>query len=198
MKKKLFWLITLMVILLGTYFIHPFILGGMARYLIVQDKLQKADVIIVLAGDGNGERVEEGVKSFKQGYAKYILMSGGPLAWHLTNAEWMKKQAMADGIPASAILLEDKSRSTIDNAQFSLPVILKHHFGSAIVVTSPYHTRRAARTFRKVFSKQGIKVMIRPTEKSEFNPDRWWTRHEDTGAVVWEYAASVLYFFKGY
>ncbi len=198
MKRKFIVLCFILLAILGLYVFYPLILNQTAKFLVVKGKLEKADVIIVLGGDGNGERVEEGVKLYKQGFAKYLLMSGGPLAWKLTSAQWMKKQAMESGVPEKWILLEDKSKSTIEDAKFSLPIIVGRDFKSVILVTSPYHTRRAARVFRKVFSRDGIKIMIHPVEKSEFNPDRWWTRHEDTGLVVWEYVAFVLYFFKGY
>lgn len=198
MKRSFTVLGIVLLIVVGLYFFHPLILDRMAKFLIVQDRIEKADVIVVLGGDSNGERVEEGVKLYKQGYAKYVLMSGGPLAWHLTDAQWMKKQAVESGIPEKSVLLQDKSRSTIDDARFCLPIIVGHNFKSVILVTSPSHSRRAARVFRKVFSKDGIKISVQPVEKSEFNPDRWWTRHEDTGLVVWEYVSFVLYWLKGY
>lgn len=199
MRRRGFLLVVIIIIsLLGLYLLHPLILDAMAKYLVVQDKLGRADVIVVLGGDANGERVEEGVKLFKQGYAPYLLMSGGPLAWRLNYAGWMKKQARESGVPEKAILLEDRSRSTIEDAKFCLPIIQGKGFKSLILVTSPYHCRRAGKVFRKVFVPAGIKVMVYPVQKSEFNPHRWWTRHEDTGAVVWEYVAMVMYFLKGY
>jgi len=192
------WLAILLLIVIGIFLLHPLIFDRMGKYLIVKDKLEKADVIVVLAGDWNGERVKEGVKLFKQGYSRHLLMSGGPVVWHLTYADWMKKQAVESGVPRGAILLQDKSMSTIDDAQFSLPIIKKMGFKSAILVTSPQHTRRAGNVFKKVFSKEGIKIMVWPAEKSEFTPDRWWTRYEDRAFVVWEYVSFVLYFLKGY
>ena len=182
----------------GLYLFCPALLEAMAKHLIIQGRLEKADVIIVLGGDNNGERVSQGVRLYKAGFAKHILMSGGPLAWKLTCAQWMKRQAVDSGVPAAAILLEDKSRSTIENAKFSLPIMKNYGFRSAILVTSPFHSRRAAKVFRKVFFPAGIKLVIYPAQKSEFNPHRWWTRHEDTAYVVWEYVSLVLYFFKGY
>jgi len=176
----------------------PFVLDHLGRRLIVGDPLVKADVIIVLAGDDNGERVAEGAELFRAGYAPYMLMSGGPLAWKLTYAEWMKKQATESGVPAARILLQDRSRSTIEDARFSLPIVKQQGFKSVILVTSPQHSRRAGKVFRQIFGREQIKVMVRPVAKSEFKPDRWWRRYEDRALVVWEYFSSVLYFFKGY
>jgi uncharacterized SAM-binding protein YcdF (DUF218 family) len=198
MKRITRWLIIFFALLACLYFSCPYVLNGLARFLVVQDKLERADVILVLGGDNNGERVAGGVGLFKQGYAKQLLMSGGPLAWRLTYADWMKKQALAAGVPGSAILTQGKSRSTIEDAKYSLPIVKANNFRSIILVTSPYHTRRAAAVFKKIYGPQGIKVMVYPVPHSDFNPHDWWQRHEDTGYVVWGYAAQVMYLLKGY
>src|SRR3990167_462163 len=188
MKKRIFRLV---IVLLGLYFSHAFILEGLAGWLVVQDKLEPVGLILVLSGDANGERVAEGVNLYRQDYAKKILMRGGPLAWQLTSAEWMKKQAMALGVPARNILLEDKSGSTKENARFSLPIIKKHGVNSIILVTSPYHSRRAQWVFQKVFARSGVKIRSYPVQASKFKIQRWWTRHEDIQLVVLEYLSLI-------
>ncbi|MCU0641634.1 MAG: YdcF family protein [Candidatus Margulisbacteria bacterium] len=198
MKRLAGFLLTLFILALGIYLTQPYFLPFLADHLVVRDSLDRADLIIVLSGDNNGERVAEAVGLYKAGYAPRLLMSGGPLAWHLTAAQWMKKQAVESGVPAAAISLQAESRSTLEDAIFSLPQVKESGARSVILVTSPYHSRRAAVVFRKVFAPAGIRVISYPCRRSEFNPDRWWTRHEDTGFVVWEYVANVLYFFKGY
>ncbi|MBI5400423.1 YdcF family protein [Candidatus Saganbacteria bacterium] len=177
---------------------RPFWLDNVGAFLIVQDKLQPADVIVVLSGDGNGERMMEGIKLYRKKYAKKILVSGGLFAWRLTEADWMKHQAVVLGIPAAAILLEDKSFSTLDNARFSLPILIKRKARRIILVTSPYHTRRAKRVFQKVFSGAEIEVIVVPARESKFKVKGWWRRHEDTQLVVNEYLSSVFYYLKGY
>jgi uncharacterized SAM-binding protein YcdF (DUF218 family) len=198
MKQRLTLLLLFVFFVFGIYLLLPYMLEGMGRFLIVRDPLEKADIILVLAGDHNGERVTEGVKLFKEGYAEKILMSGGPLAWKLTSANWMKKQAIAMGVPAKAILIQGRSESTLEDAEFSFPIIKNKNYFSVILVTSPSHSRRSKRVFNKVFSKAGIKILSAPARKSRFNPREWWTRHEDTEAVVREYIAFVYYFIKGY
>jgi uncharacterized SAM-binding protein YcdF (DUF218 family) len=188
----------LFLVLLALYLSCPYILNGLARFLVVSDRLDKADVIIVLSGDTNGERTSQGVELYKQGYANRLLMSGGQMAWQLSYAGWMKKQAETLGVPAGAILTQDRSRSTLEDAQFSLPIAEQNHFKSVILVTSPYHTRRAAAVFKKIFGRAGIRVMVYPVQHSDFNPHDWWRRHHDTSRVVWEYVARVMYLLKGY
>jgi len=198
MKKRFVFLFSLLVIVFILFFTYPFILNNAASHLVVQDPIRPSDIILVLGGDDNGERVFEAVKLYKEGYAKKILMSSGPLAWKLTGAEWMKKQAVAEGVPVKAILLEDRSCSTIDNALFSLPILEKGKVKTVILVTSPTHTRRAKKVFDKVFKPAGIKICYHPAQKNSFKLDGWWTRHEDTQLVVWEYVSLVFYSMKGY
>ena len=198
MRKRHKFLIALLLLALCFILFYPFALQKMADLLMVQDRLARSDLIIVLGGDTNGERVREGVKLFKQGYADRLLMSGGPVVYKLTLAQAMMQQALALGIPPAAIVLQDRSQSTREDALFSLPIAKKLSAKSVILVTSPYHTRRAAKVFRKVFLPEGIKVLVDQARPSVFNPVCWWKRHEDTTDVVWEYCALVMYLFKGY
>ncbi|OGC11072.1 hypothetical protein A3K48_00880 [candidate division WOR-1 bacterium RIFOXYA12_FULL_52_29] len=197
-KRLLNILVALAVIGGGLYLAHPLIFNAMADFLVVQDQLEKADLIIVLAGDHNGERVKQAVQLYGRGLAPKLLMSGGPVAWKLTYAANMKYEAIALGVPAKAIVLQDRSLSTIEDARFSLPIVKEQKAYSVIVVTSPQHSRRAARVFRKVFEPEKIKVMVHPVKNSSFNPDKWWTRHEESSAVLWEFGSLFFYFMKGY
>ncbi len=198
MRKKLIGLIVLVAVLLGAYYSYPSFLEGAARFLIVRDRLEPADVIVVLAGDDNGERVEEAVKVYRKGYSQKLLLSGGPLAWNLTAAQWMRKHARTLGIPSTAILTQDRSRSTLEDVILCLPILKKYGFRSLILVTSPTHSRRAKRVFEKVCAGEGIKIISWPAQKSKFKLSRWWTRHEDTQLVIWEYVSLVFYWFKGF
>ncbi|MEA3493229.1 MAG: YdcF family protein [Candidatus Margulisiibacteriota bacterium] len=198
MKNRFKGLIVLFLIVFAVYFSATFILEGIARFLVVQDKLELSDVIVVLAGDSNGERVAQGVELHKKGYAPKIIMSGGPIMWELAAADWMKKQAVAAGVPASAVLLQRKSESTMEDVLLSLPLIRKNKFRSVILVTSPYHSRRSKRTFKKGVAGLNIEVLSYPVQDSKFKVKGWWERHEDTQRVVWEYVSLVYYLFKGY
>jgi uncharacterized SAM-binding protein YcdF (DUF218 family) len=198
MNRKLVALSLLAVSLIALVASYSFWLEQVGAWLIVRDKLEKADVIVVLAGDDNGERVAEAVKLYKTGYAPYLLVSGGPLAWHLTSAEWMKKQAVSLGVPAAQVLTQDRSRSTQEDARFSLPLLKKLKAKEVILVTSPTHSRRALRVFKKVCTSDGIKVISWPARQSRFRLDRWWTRYEDMALVVWEYVAFPAYLLRGY
>ncbi len=195
-KKHIIGLFTLFMLVFCVYFSIPFILDGMGRFLIVRDDLKPADLIVVLAGDNNGERVAYGVELFKQGCAPKMLMSGGPLQWHLTSAEWMKKQAVSLGVPPGMILLQDRSLSTLEDVLLTIPIIRENGFKSILLVTSPTHSRRALWVFKKQLSKDNIMVISAPVIKSSFKLNQWWNRHEDTQSVMWEYVSLAYYFFQ--
>jgi len=175
---------------------HAPILEGMARWLIVQDKLEKADAIVVLAGDSNGERVAQGVELYKKGYAKFILMSGGPVMWKETYAENMRRQARSLGIPDKDIWVQAQSESTYEDARFSYSILKERNVKSIILVTSPFHSRRATRTAKRVFGRE-IKIISFPVQKSRSRAEGWWTRHEDTQTIIWELEAMIFYALKG-
>ena len=199
MKKKLIYIFIAVLLILSVLFIfRGVILENMAQHLIVRDKLQKVDCLVVLSGDVNGERVAQAVKLYKSGWADKILMTGGPLAWKLSSAEWMKKQAISSGVPVERILIEGKARSTYENAKESLRPLKDLKVDSIILVTSPTHSRRALSVYNKIFGKENIVVFSYPVVESEFVLSKWWTRHEDTQKVIWEYVSLVYYFLKGY
>jgi len=190
-------LIAFALILLLLYVGHGFIFEKAGRYLYYKDELKPADVIVVLAGEET-ERLEYGVKLFKEGWARKdkIILSGGPLVWKYTWASLMKEQAMYLGAPKNAILLEDKSRNTEEDARFTKEILNKYRYKSCILVTSPYHSRRATKIFRKIMGDK-IMVISAPSEKSWFSFDEWWKRRRDRARVLNEYSKFIWLWIFG-
>jgi uncharacterized SAM-binding protein YcdF (DUF218 family) len=63
-----------------------------------------------------------------------------------------------------------------------------------VVVTSPYHTRRALATFRDRFAGTGIEVGVQPASAtSPADPARWWRRPYDRWYVRYEWLALAYY-----
>ncbi len=177
------------VIILGLLYIgHGFILEKAGRYLYYKDEMKPADVIVILAGEET-ERVEYGVKLFKEGWARKdrIILAGGPLIWRYTWASLMKEHAIFLGVPKNAILLEDESRTTEEDVRFTQEILNKYGYKSCILVTSPYHSRRATRIFRKIMGDKIILISA-PAEKSWFSFDEWWKRRRDRAMVLNEYS----------
>ncbi|MDH4230420.1 MAG: YdcF family protein [Nitrospirota bacterium] len=188
MFKCLKVIILLLILAALVFFVHPFLLDKAGRILYQKDELKPADVIVILAGDEK-ERVEYGVYLYRDDWAKKdrIIMSGGPLVWKYSWASLMKEHAEYLGIPGKNILLEDKSRNTEENAKYTKEIFQKRGYKSLILVTSPYHSKRAFTIFRKVMGND-IKIISAPVEKSWFTFEDWWKRRRDRSMVLNEYS----------
>jgi uncharacterized SAM-binding protein YcdF (DUF218 family) len=63
-----------------------------------------------------------------------------------------------------------------------------------LVVSSPYHTRRAFAVFRHVLTGTGVEVGVAPaTLFSQARPELWWAAPYDRWYVAYEWAATVYY-----
>ncbi len=71
-----------------------------------------------------------------------IVTGGNPQNGH-TEAEQMRKMLLLFGFPDSRILVEDKANSTVQNAQFSVPLAKQAGTSGIILVTSTTHQGRA-------------------------------------------------------
>jgi uncharacterized SAM-binding protein YcdF (DUF218 family) len=100
-----------------------------------------------------GERITEAVALALRYPSARILLSGGSGA--LTSAGRSEADAMsllmvADGISADRLMLEGKSRNTIENAEYSLALARPKPGETWLLVTSAAHMPRSVGCFRHV------------------------------------------------
>jgi len=204
--KKPVWILTIFILIIfSLYILHQPILLGIAKFLIVQDKLQKVDLIKPMEGGPSAERLDYAIELYRQGYASKILLSGGevdligyngPQPW----PKLAKDYAIAKGVPKEAIIIGGATNSTYDEAIDLKKVMQNYGFHSTIIVSDPPHMRRVAMTFNR-FVKDGnknIKLIYHPIplEKSHFVLNGWWDDEDSVLMVVNEYQKIVFYFFK--
>ncbi len=129
--------------------------------------LQPADAVVVLgagvqedglAGRSLQARAEHGVALYRRGIAPKILFTGGLGSHPPTEARAAANVALAMNVTRTAILQEDLSRSTWENALFSRPILLKAHAKRVIVVSDARHLWRAEQNF----AAQGFEVQSSP------------------------------------
>ena len=182
------FLILLAILALPLYLFHGFILHKAAKYLYCKDELKPADVIVVIPDSETGYSVDYGVKLFKEGWARKdrIILSGGVATWKYTWASLMQEQALSLGVPRNAILLEEKSASTKENAVYTREIMKRHRYTSLILVTAAYHSKRAEKTFKKIMGNE-VSVLVAPAEESKFRFEDWWKRERDRKAVLIEF-----------
>lgn len=136
-KRRLFWI--------SSGALVTFLLAALAGYLFPQQILTvdsgpvKAEAIVVLGG--NTERPARAAELFKQGEAPLIICSGNG------DAHAYKTILTKLGVPAQNITLETKSRTTRENAEYSIALLRAQHYTNAIIVTSWFHSRRALECF---------------------------------------------------
>ena len=197
-KRKKIILIASLIFIFFALAAYYYLLPGIASFLTIETSLPHSDVIIILGGDS--ERVPYGVKLYHSNYSNKIIMTGGLINLPHINSTWaelQKEEAIDMGVPQDDILLVDNSNTTYEDAQFSREIMLQNNFSSAIIVTSPYHMRRAAWIFGKVFKDDSIKLFYSPVDNSWFKPEKWWTDERKMHVIMDEYAKFVYYLLKG-
>lgn len=142
-----------------------------------QGACKPADAVIAVSGGNTPARAAEAIRLYKQGWTDTLIFSGaaadtsGP-----SNAEVMRRQALKAGIPAEHVQVEPLSQTTKQNAERVKELLVEVGSGSAqrvILVTSPYHQRRASLEF-SALAGDGITVVNRPTPHDPDWSVVWW------------------------
>lgn len=76
-----------------------------------------------------------------------IIVTGGNPQNGRTEADAMRSMLMLLGVPASRIIVEPRANSTVQNAQFSVPLAKQAGASGIILVTSSTHQDRADGNF---------------------------------------------------
>lgn len=154
--------------------------GGLTAFLLlgswlaVEDPIAKADAIVAISGD-TGARADTAVTLWKAGWAPLIVFSGAAVdPASVSSAEIMRREAVKQGVPEGATLVEPASTSTEENATEVAKLMVQRKLRSAILVTSPYHQRRAAFEFRRAFDSSGLTFRNYPARDPEWNAFLWW------------------------
>lgn len=173
--------------------------------LVIHESDRRADVIIVLGSgtkkNGNHlpaqakDRAQMGLILLANGEAPMMIVSGGlDTNTKLVEADMMAQYAVAIGAMADRIIKEEKSHDTYENAVNSLAIMKARAWNTALVVTSPYHTKRACAIFRK--QKADVRCIVAPFYLADrATPIE---RISNFRSVVREYAAWVFGWIRGY
>lgn len=171
-------------------------------YIFQEDTIEKADIIFV-PGNGYPQMAEQAAKLYHEGYAPYILPSGrySILVGHFigvqakqdvyngdyeTEWEFLKDVLMKNGVPESAILKEDQSTFTYENAILSKKVTdgLGMDIKKAIMCCKNYHARRACMYYELLYPE--TKFMVVPACVDGIKRDNWRETEEGDDAVTGE------------
>lgn len=162
------WLMTYGAVLVWTYF-WP-----------LDRAVPQGDVIVCLSGGGDvPNATPDGVRSraeacedlFEAGAAPVVLFSGGALQAALPSSA--QTMANVTDLPASAMRIEPRAESTLQNAAFTLDLVDPD--ARLILVTEAYHLPRAWLSFRLMGAQN---VTLRASARVVANRDgRLFQRH---------------------
>lgn len=166
LAKKIAWTGAFIICLIMAL---PLFIGW---YLSPQDILKKVDAIVVVSGGDNDARIEKGVQLYKEAWAPILMYSGAAAEGDISNAEAMRNISVKMGVPKKDIIIEEESKTTLENAQFSASIIENNDYQSIILVTSPYHQRRTYELFKKELPK--VEIINQSALDENWRKKGWW------------------------
>ena len=162
-------------------------LGGGHRFLCHREGTLPgvADVVVVLAGppDEDRERVAAGAALTHAGHHRFMLL---PLRHRALTWPWfVRYYHIEDPIPDERVLFgrghDPKRRhafglgGTFAEAERTVDVMRERGFGSAIVVSSCYHIRRARLAFERANKEPGLTFDFHPIDIEGVGSNSpWW------------------------
>lgn len=173
-----------MVLLLVLF--HAPVLAALGNFLVKAGPPEKADIIVVLAGDGYGHRILKAGELIKAGYAPRALISGPNGNYGYYECDMAIPFAVKAGYPESYFVhFEHTERSTLTEAHKAVQKLHEMGVKRAIVVTSNFHTRRAGMMFRRAAPDIEFFIVAAPDEY--FKPDSWWHDREASKIFLYEW-----------
>lgn len=100
-----------------------------------------------------GRRTRHAVELYRQGLAPRIVLTGGLGGFPPAEAVAAADLALSLGVPRAALLIEDQSHSTEENARFAAARLQEEGLPAQriLVVSDSYHGFRARRVFARYF-----------------------------------------------
>ena len=169
------------------------LLEAAGQFLVEDDGPRKADAIVVLGGDGYGDRTLKAAALAKAGYAPYVLVSGPPRLMGYSSADEIQF-AEQYGYPASLFReahLPGDAESTASEVQFLGKYLEGQGIKSILLVTSNYHTKRAAKLWRKENPKIAVAVVPSIDPDHFFTPQTWWKTRPGEKLFLFEWMKTI-------
>lgn len=197
-SRKMKILISIVVLGVVLFLFREQWLRWIGDFLVIEDKLGHADVIHVIAGEDY--RTEYAIQLYKEGRADTLFFTGGWCTVHLYHhGQHARELALAHGAPGDAIAIDDsKVTSTYMEAERLKEWIDRNPdpVDSVIVVSDPFHMRRARWTYETIFG-ENFEIQMAPVPFDRTPYQRlWWKDAQSRQNVREEYVKFVYYLFR--
>ena len=180
------------------------IINDITNYIFVADQPRKADVIL-LPGSSDPAIPEKAVELFANGFAPFIIPSGGVSIKtgkfggvkrktdiyngdYPTDCSFYTDVLLKNRVPLSAIIDEDKSGFTKENATLSRKAADERGLDvhTAIVVCKSFHACRCLMCYQFAFPK--AEIIIVPVNVYGISRENWYTQEYGIERVLGELA----------
>jgi uncharacterized SAM-binding protein YcdF (DUF218 family) len=161
-------------------------------WLVVDSVAQQAEVAVVLGG-GGGTRLRKGLELYEQGIVGgLVLVDEKEKYWDTRLA----RQCPDCKTGGKRLTILSGSESTLTDALLVHEHCIAMDIKKLLVVTDPYHTRRASLVFNRQFAGSGIEVTTLSSGdyRDRLSPSGDWWRDEVTLRVVGTEAAKIAGF----
>lgn len=185
---RIFGAVCLALLALGVaaYALRRPLLTGFANALTVDDPLVEADFIYLLGGDAHIRPVHA-AHLYRGGFARQVIITGNAQQPDSTNP--VIQLLAIEGVPHSAVTtlqLPPGATSTQDEGRALRRYLEANPAEHVIVVTSPYHTRRARWTLRRELKGVDVDLRMSAAPDPRFNASNWWQNEEGFVAYLTE------------
>jgi uncharacterized SAM-binding protein YcdF (DUF218 family) len=182
------------------------IIKELTDFVFVEDNIEKADIIFV-PGGSHPELGEYAASLWKQGYAPLVMPSGGVSIktgkfngvkakqeiynkYYTTDCEFLSDVLIMNGVSKSAIIGENQSSFTKDNAYFSRKVLDGKGIiiEKAIICCKNFHARRALMCYQFAFPEVEFRVYPTPYYEQDIDitKDNWYQTEAGIKRVLGE------------
>ena len=192
MRKFLLGLAAAALIL---YLAREPLLGAIGSYLVKAQEPQKADIVLVLAGDGQGNRILKAAELVRDGYAPKVLVSGPGGVYGLYECDLEIPFAVKAGYPESYFVhFENHAHSTREEAHDAAAKLREVGAHRVLLVTNDFHTRRATRMYNSEAPDLDIITVAAPDVA--FSAHGWWKNREGRKTALYEWMKTVASWFN--
>jgi uncharacterized SAM-binding protein YcdF (DUF218 family) len=183
-------LVCIVIVLALAVAAHSWWLAALGRMLVRDEGPAKAEIAVVLAGDYSGNRVMRAAELVKQGYVPNVLVSGPHLIYDSYECDLAIPFAVKRGYPEMwFIRAPNETRSTRAESATILADLRRRGVHRFLLVTSDFHTARAARIYRAAAPDMDIRVVAARDEF--FSADGWWRNREGRKTFLVEFLKTV-------
>ena len=150
--------------------------------LVVDEPVTQADIAVVLGG-GGGSRLRKGLSLYESGFVNHLVLVDR------AKRDWaaMLQRLCPDCATTGKITILEGSQNTFTDAEITKQYSFDHNIENMLVVTDPYHTRRASLIFKHQFAKS--EVQVRVVSSGAFGhrlaPNEQWWQDDNTLKTIW-------------